>query len=311
MPQIYVIASKRGLELGFAVSISEAEYSDAKIKQQNRIIIPQIHRKLPISGTVIERLDAVVGNSPEWHVNASTRLLQDDDGFDAFQLPSDLFKSLKKEPLSRGGGAICRIFPASVFHEGKEVDLKLAFKEALEHFAEIQLSCAPSAPDRKFVIEQTKVAEFSEDEELWADQGDDADQINSDDVDTDQKFREVAVRQGQAKFRSNLIGLFDGKCAITGCAVAVALQAAHIVPYRKKSKLDLGNGLLLRADIHTLFDMFLLSVSPDDLTVHVSPQLEGTEYVALHGKKISLSHANRKGPSRAALRWHFEQLVSA
>lgn len=309
MPQIYIIASDRGVELGFAVSIRESDYHDAKIKQQNRVIIPQIHRKLPADGPVVDRLDELVRSSPEWHVNAATRLLEHDDGFDAFDTPSELFRYLKAETVSRGGGAICRIFPVRAFHEGMDIDLKGAFSEALQYFGDIQMSCAPSVPDRKFVIDQTRVIELSEDEEVWLGPEPRKDQVDFNNIDLDKKFREVAVRQGQAKFRSELIDLFDGKCAITGCAVGLALQAAHIVPYRKNNRVDVTNGLLLRADIHTLFDLFLVSVSPEDMRVHVSSQLADTEYMELNGRQIVLNARAIKKPSRLALQWHFEQFV--
>jgi len=49
------------------------------------------------------------------------------------------------------------------------------------------------------------------------------------------------------------------------------LEAAHIKPYRGKTDSHLENGLLLRADLHTLFDLNLIGVEPDTLTVRVHP----------------------------------------
>ncbi len=73
MPQIYIIASDRGIEIGFAVSIAESDYHDQDVKHQNREIIPQIHRKLPVSGPAVDQLDAVIASSPDWHVNSKNK----------------------------------------------------------------------------------------------------------------------------------------------------------------------------------------------------------------------------------------------
>lgn len=70
----------------------------------------------------------------------------------------------------------------------------------------------------------------------------------------------VKRRQGQEKFRNALLRAYEGRCAITGCNVEPALEAAHIRPYAEVRQHEPDNGLLLRADIHTLFDFHLISV---------------------------------------------------
>jgi len=71
----------------------------------------------------------------------------------------------------------------------------------------------------------------------------------------------IKVRQGQTAFRASILKEFDYKCAITGCSIKSILEAAHIVPHSEESNYDSGNGLLLRADIHTLYDMDLLRIN--------------------------------------------------
>lgn len=66
--------------------------------------------------------------------------------------------------------------------------------------------------------------------------------------------RLVAIRQGQPMFRMKLMDAYERRCAITGCEIEDTLQAAHISPYRGDHTNHVTNGLLLRADIHTLFD---------------------------------------------------------
>ena len=73
---------------------------------------------------------------------------------------------------------------------------------------------------------------------------------------------EIVRRRGQAKFRKTLLEAYNSKCVVTGCDAAEALEAAHITPYLGEETNHPQNGLLLRADIHSLFDLGLLSVDP-------------------------------------------------
>jgi putative restriction endonuclease len=78
------------------------------------------------------------------------------------------------------------------------------------------------------------------------------------DLDEDMRdwaLRCIAARRGQAAFRAALIDAYGGRCSITGCDAVEALEAAHISPYKGDHTNDVTNGLLLRADLHTLFDL--------------------------------------------------------
>jgi hypothetical protein len=66
-------------------------------------------------------------------------------------------------------------------------------------------------------------------------------------------LREVIQRRGQQKFRKALIAAYSGRCAISGCPVAPLLEAAHITSYLGPDTNSITNGLLLRADLHTLW----------------------------------------------------------
>jgi len=114
--------------------------------------------------------------------------------------------------------------------------------------------------------------------------------------------REIAIRRGQAAFRQKLLQAY-GRCAMTGCTVEPALEAAHIVRYQGPGTNHVTNGLLLRADLHSLFDFGLLSVDPSTLTILVSPMLDGTEYGGLRGQPLQLGHAGAS-PSQQALAHH-------
>lgn len=114
-------------------------------------------------------------------------------------------------------------------------------------------------------------------------------------------LRTVAVREGQPGFRADLIAIYEGHCAVTGCAVVEILEAAHIKPYRGAHSNRVDNGLLLRADIHTLFDKGLLWVDADGC-VRVSKQISESEYGELSGKALRLPSnvAHHPHPSHLA-----------
>lgn len=88
----------------------------------------------------------------------------------------------------------------------------------------------------------------------------------------------IVRRRGQHAFRQILLDAYGGRCAVTGCDVADVLEAAHIVPYQGDATHVVNNGLLLRADIHTLFDLGWIAVDPVSMTVLVHPELWQTQY---------------------------------
>ena len=116
---------------------------------------------------------------------------------------------------------------------------------------------------------------------------------------------EVKRRLGQPAFRKSLLRAYDGRCAVTGCTTAMVLEAAHIRPYFGVETNDVRNGLLLRADIHTLFDLGLISVTPD-YRLTIATRLAGSEYAALNGRKLTIPKEASARPSPQALAWHLE-----
>ena len=104
--------------------------------------------------------------------------------------------------------------------------------------------------------------------------------------DRDRILRQIRARRGQRIFRDKLRTRFGEQCVICGCKVLHVLEAAHINPYRGEKDNHVENGLLLRADLHTLFDLNLLGIEPSKLTVHFHPEVDHAEYKALHGKRL-------------------------
>lgn len=104
-------------------------------------------------------------------------------------------------------------------------------------------------------------------------------------------LREVTQRRGQDTFRADLLTVFGSRCAITGCDAEYALEAAHIIGYKGKKTNHPANGLLLRADLHTLFDLGLLAIDTKSMTVLIAPKLKGTQYQEMAGRSLTLPSA--------------------
>ncbi len=113
----------------------------------------------------------------------------------------------------------------------------------------------------------------------------------------------IAQRQGQGAFRAKILDAYGQRCAISGCSAVAVLEAAHILPYRGEHTHRVDNGLLLRSDLHTLFDLGLFWITAR-YTVAVSPTLNGTEYEALSGQALRLPECIEHHPNPAHLAQH-------
>ena len=116
-------------------------------------------------------------------------------------------------------------------------------------------------------------------------------------------FAAIVRRRGQRNFREALLKAYSGACAVTGCTVPAILEAAHVHPYKGDHTNVVSNGLLLRADIHTLFDLGLIAIEPQTLIVRVSPELAGTEYADLDGRPLRSTVDASQRVSDSALEW--------
>lgn len=118
----------------------------------------------------------------------------------------------------------------------------------------------------------------------------------------------ITPRLGQGGFRVAVTDAYSRACAITEEHSLPALEAAHIRPYVSEGPHDIRNGLLLRSDLHRLFDRGYITVSTEH-RLEVSPRLRehfdnGRTYYPLHGKKISLPSRAADCPATEFLRWH-------
>lgn len=115
---------------------------------------------------------------------------------------------------------------------------------------------------------------------------------------------QIVRRRGQPEFRMKLLAAYDHRCAVSDCEVVEALEAAHIVPYRGPATNDVRNGLLLRADLHTLFDLGLIAVDASSMSLLLSPKIQGTSYGELNGRRLRLPKSSALWPNLNALKRH-------
>lgn len=118
----------------------------------------------------------------------------------------------------------------------------------------------------------------------------------------------VRPRLGQGAFRVLVTDAYARRCAITGERTLPVLEAAHTKPYSESGPHAIENGLLLRSDLHTLFDRGYVTVTPD-LTVRVSPKIReeyenGRDYYAFDRRPLTTPTAADLRPSRDYLDWH-------
>lgn len=122
----------------------------------------------------------------------------------------------------------------------------------------------------------------------------------------------VLPRLGQGSFRLIVTDSYDRRCAFTNSPVLHVLEAAHIRPYSSGGTHAPSNGILLRQDLHTLFDRGYMTVTPSH-EIEVSTRIRGEfhngkEYYKLHGGIMRLPRHGDRQPSPDLLRWHNENV---
>ena len=122
----------------------------------------------------------------------------------------------------------------------------------------------------------------------------------------------VKPRLGQGAFRTRIIDVYRRRCAVTAERTLPALEAAHIRPYAKGRSHEISNGLLLRRDIHSLFDKGYVTVTPKhrfEVSDRIREDYEnGRDYYRLQGRKVWAPMDLTLQPDPNSLQWHNENL---
>lgn len=118
----------------------------------------------------------------------------------------------------------------------------------------------------------------------------------------------VLPRLGQGSFRVLVTDAYYRRCAITGERTLPALDAAHIKPFSQSGKHSVDNGILMRRDLHALFDRGYITVSPS-MNLEVSRRIKeafenGRDYYRLHGTKLHIPIDPDNQPSIDYIDWH-------
>lgn len=122
----------------------------------------------------------------------------------------------------------------------------------------------------------------------------------------------IRPRMGQGVFRIAVTEAYSRACAVTAEHSLPVLEAAHIRPYAQEGPHDVRNGVLLRSDLHRLFDKGYVTIT-EDLLLEVSDRLRedysnGRSYYPLRGQPIAKPPELRFAPAAEFLRWHNENV---
>jgi len=119
---------------------------------------------------------------------------------------------------------------------------------------------------------------------------------------------QVMPRLGQGAFRVIVTDTYQRRCAVTSERTLPALEAVHIKPYSKDGPHQLNNGILLRSDIHRLFDAGYVTISEEDRFIvsrKIREEFEnGRDYYAMHGNILNLPERNDVRPAKEFIEWH-------
>ena len=118
----------------------------------------------------------------------------------------------------------------------------------------------------------------------------------------------MRVRKGQQRFRRALQTLYAGKCAFTGTSEESVLEACHIIPHARTGNDSPDNGLLLRSDIHVLFDEHLMTLANDGQHILVHKDVTAPEYARLNQTTPGLRPATPES-HLALIRQHNAELA--
>jgi hypothetical protein len=119
----------------------------------------------------------------------------------------------------------------------------------------------------------------------------------------EQPDQTIRLRRGHASFRDKLIDRYGARCMISGCSVLALLEACHVNRYGRPGDNHPANGVLLRSDLHTLFDLDLIGLEPVTMKVTVHSTLIGTEYEKFSGARLLMSGEKRIDTRAVRSRW--------
>ncbi len=254
-------------------------------------IIPEMAWKDVVAEAIKAKLDNSSWESPiekqRYHVDhvddEHISVMRHSTGTVAGLKKNDLIRSITS--LNAAGGALGRgSMLNTVAKESAVVNLHpLLSWDKERQFIIVNKNSAKSTSEKLAVLKEVAEAE--------------------DDKDAYQSFARK-IRKGQPALRRKLLHVYGSCCCITGTGPENVLQAAHIEPHATAGNNHSTNALLLRSDIHDLFDDGLIQIDPGSLKIVVHPSLTGTIYHALAGNDLR-PRSDQEHPDHSKLmsRW--------
>jgi putative restriction endonuclease len=123
----------------------------------------------------------------------------------------------------------------------------------------------------------------------------------------------VETRLGQSAFRTMVIDAYNRRCAVSGERTVPVLEASHIKPYAASGPNIPYNGILLRADLHILFDQGYITLTSEykiEISRRIKEEYEnGRDYYKYNGEQLSsLPMRIEERPAREFIEWHQENI---
>ena len=122
----------------------------------------------------------------------------------------------------------------------------------------------------------------------------------------------VMPRLGQGSFRVLVTDIYQRRCSVTQERTLPALDAVHIKPFGKSGPHKINNGILLRSDIHKIFDSGYVTISQDyhfEVSKRIKEEFEnGRDYYAMHGRSLYLPKEKKFQPTSDYISWHNENV---
>lgn len=117
--------------------------------------------------------------------------------------------------------------------------------------------------------------------------------------------RTLRIRRGQNKLRNNLLKLYNNTCCISNIKMNELLHACHLLPHATSGLNITTNAILLRSDLHDLFDSHLIGIEPKKNQICTNKILDQTEYNLYNGRTL-LMRNDQKPLDRISLEYRWE-----
>jgi putative restriction endonuclease len=122
----------------------------------------------------------------------------------------------------------------------------------------------------------------------------------------------ILPRLGQGSFRVLVTDVYQRRCSVTQERTLPALDAVHIKPFGKSGPHKINNGILLRSDIHKIFDSGYVTISQDyhfEVSKRIKEEFEnGRDYYAMDGRLLHLPPDKKLCPGSEFIKWHNENV---